>query len=107
MTTADPIRPSSISSPIMRPMRGSRIDVFYGTGAYSTSSASAREKESSEPQLPSLSSLDSAFQLQEYISLVIRKDVHDVDRIISIPSIPGKEDGKGVDENCWIYEQLR
>ncbi|KAJ3885668.1 mps one binder kinase activator-like 4 [Lentinula edodes] len=88
-------------------MRGSRIDVFYGTGAYSTSSASAREKESSEPQLPSLSSLDSAFQLQEYISLVIRKDVHDVDRIISIPSIPGKEDGKGVDENCWIYEQLR
>ncbi|KAJ4496416.1 Mob1/phocein, partial [Lentinula edodes] len=56
---------------------------------------------------PSLSSLDSAFQLQEYISLVIRKDVHDVDRIISIPSIPGKEDGKGVDENCWIYEQLR
>ncbi|KAJ3850783.1 Mob1/phocein [Lentinula lateritia] len=93
MTTADPIRPSSISSPIMRPMRGSRIDVFYGTA--------------SEPQLPSLSSLDSAFQLQEYISLVIRKDVHDVDRIISIPSIPGKEDGKGVDENCWIYEQLR
>ncbi|KAH7869786.1 Mob1/phocein, partial [Lentinula edodes] len=82
-----------ISSPIMRPMRGSRIDVFYGTA--------------SEPQLPSLSSLDSAFQLQEYISLVIRKDVHDVDRIISIPSIPGKEDGKGVDENCWIYEQLR
>ncbi|KAJ3862933.1 Mob1/phocein [Lentinula novae-zelandiae] len=96
MTTADPIRPSSISSPIMRPMRGSRIDVFYGT-----------ENESSESQLPSLSSLDSAFQLQEYISLVIRKDVHDVDRIISIPSIPGKEDGKGVDENCWIYEQLR
>ncbi|KAJ3899470.1 mps one binder kinase activator-like 4 [Lentinula edodes] len=107
MTTADPIRPSSISSPIMRPMRGSRIDVFYGTGAYATSTASAREKEASETQLPSLSSLDSAFQLQEYISLVIRKDVHDVDRIISIPSIPGKEDGKGVDENCWIYEQLR
>ncbi|KAJ3873570.1 hypothetical protein F5051DRAFT_118563 [Lentinula edodes] len=107
MTTVDPIHPSSISSPIMRPMRGSRIDVFYGTGAYAASTASTREKEASEPQLPSLSSLDSAFQLQEYISLVIRKDVHDVDRIISIPSIPGKEDGKGVDENCWIYEQLR
>ncbi|KAJ4474436.1 hypothetical protein J3R30DRAFT_3671704 [Lentinula aciculospora] len=86
------------------PMRGSRIDVFYGTGTHSTISASTS---TSDTQLPSLSSLDSAFQLQEYISLVIRRDVHDVDRIISMPSVPGKEDGKGVDENCWIYEQLR
>ncbi|KAJ3754585.1 mps one binder kinase activator-like 4 [Lentinula raphanica] len=98
MTTADPIRPPSISSPISRPMRGSRIDVFYGTGPQSAAGDSS---------LPALSSLDSAFQLQEYISLVIRKDVHNVDRIVSIPILPGKEDGKGVDENCWIYEQLR
>ncbi|KAJ3839687.1 hypothetical protein F5878DRAFT_677463 [Lentinula raphanica] len=80
------------------PMRGSRIDVFYGTGPQSAAGDSS---------LPALSSLDSAFQLQEYISLVIRKDVHNVDRIVSIPILPGKEDGKGVDENCWIYEQLR
>jgi hypothetical protein len=76
-----------------------------------------------------LSSLDSAFQLQEYISLLIRLDVHDVEKIISIPEKTGthhdiafqpdeskpedkeaEKDNKGdvtVDEACWIYEQLR
>lgn len=78
--------------------------------------------------LPSLASLDSAFQLQEYISLLIRLDVHDVE---AITSLPGKRAGKEkevdiegdksddseydergkneptVDEACWIYEQLR
>ena len=79
--------------------------------------------------LPSLSSLDSAFQLQEYISLLIRLDVHDVQRIVSLPGkstntqdtgtpldeLKNEEkdsdkDGKSdvtVDEPCWIYEQLR
>ena len=92
-----------------RPLRGSRISTFYPV-----------------KNLPSLSLLDSAFQLQEYISLLIRLDVHDVERIIAIP---GKKDGKdqpgevndaendsdkerksnelAVDESCWIYEQLR
>ncbi|THU86987.1 Mob1/phocein, partial [Dendrothele bispora CBS 962.96] len=53
---------------IQRPLRGSRISSFYPVKS-----------------LPSLSSLDSAFQLQEYISLLIRLDVHDVDAIVSIP----------------------
>jgi len=80
--------------------------------------------------LPSLSSLDSAFQLQEYISLLIRLDVHDVDSIVSLPGTSkkdreaarekeGAEDSKDddkdgdrkneiqVDQACWIYEQLR
>ena len=102
---------------IQRPLRGSRISSFYPV-----------------KNLPSLSSLDSAFQLQEYISLLIRLDVHDVDTIVSVP---GKTNGKeknenenesgeelkgeekeaekekerksdiAVDEACWIYEQLR
>ncbi|KAF7356587.1 hypothetical protein MVEN_00992500 [Mycena venus] len=88
---------------VQRPLRGSRISTFYPVKS-----------------LPSLSSLDSAFQLQEYISLLIRLDVHDVDAIVSIPTAKGKgkekesdagEDGKGkevaVDEACWKYEQLR
>lgn len=89
------------TSTIQRPLRGSRIDSFYPIKS-----------------LPSLASLDSAFQLQEYISLLIRLDVHDVE---SITSVPGKQDdseqdkekekdGKEavvVDEACWIYEQLR
>ncbi|PCH44936.1 hypothetical protein WOLCODRAFT_27153 [Wolfiporia cocos MD-104 SS10] len=60
-------------SPIQRPLKGSRISSFYPI-----------------KELPPLSALDSAFQLQEYISLLIRKDVHDVDSIVSIPG-KGKE----------------
>ncbi|KDQ22347.1 hypothetical protein PLEOSDRAFT_1109456 [Pleurotus ostreatus PC15] len=104
---------------IQRPLRGSRIASFYPVKS-----------------LPALSSLDSAFQLQEYISLLIRLDVHDVETIVSIPgkSSPNEqeggaggvhgesdngEDAKGpdadkerkpevmVDKACWIYEQLR
>ncbi|KAF8957397.1 hypothetical protein BDZ97DRAFT_1846595 [Flammula alnicola] len=102
---------------IQRPLRGSRISTFYPV-----------------KNLPSLASLDSAFQLQEYISLLIRLDVHDVDAIVSLPGSSSKdkdaasdkdkeehtasakegdkdaEKGKNevtVDEACWIYEQLR
>jgi hypothetical protein len=99
---------------IQRPQRGSRISTFYPVKS-----------------LPSLASLDSAFQLQEYISLVIRLDVHDVDSIVSVPGkgkeqehpdeADGGDDMKSeekdaekdrknehvVDEACWIYEQLR
>lgn len=100
---------------VQRPQRGSRISTFYPV-----------------KELPPLSALDSAFQLQEYISLLIRLDVHDVELITSLPGV-GKEakeqDSKGggddsegheepkegdkdekestVDEACWIYEQLR
>ena len=98
---------------LQRPLRGSRISSFYPVKS-----------------LPSLASLDSAFQLQEYISLLIRLDVHDVDTIVSVPGkTSGKERHEGhsgeelkgeekeaekehkseiaVDESCWIYEQLR
>jgi hypothetical protein len=88
-----------MSVEIQRPLRGSRISTFYPVKT-----------------LPSLSSLDSAFQLQEYISLLIRLDPHDVDSIVAIPSPKGKEKEEAsdkektditVDEGCWIYEQLR
>lgn len=97
-----------MASGIQRPLRGSRISSFYPI-----------------KNLPSLSSLDSAFQLQEYISLLIRLDVHDVDAIVTLPgstkdtskakeSEERAEEKEGekksditVDEACWIYEQLR
>ncbi|KAI0746912.1 Mob1/phocein [Daedaleopsis nitida] len=92
---------------IQRPLKGSRISSFYPVKT-----------------LPPLSALDSAFQLQEYISLLIRLDVHDVERIVSVPGKgegqengdsksedkDGEKDGMGgvtVDEACWVYEQLR
>ncbi|RDX54628.1 Mob1/phocein [Lentinus brumalis] len=94
---------------IQRPLKGSRISSFYPVKS-----------------LPPISALDSAFQLQEYISLLIRLDVHDVERIVSIPGKgpsegqdnadakgedkDGEKDSAGsvnVDEACWVYEQLR
>ncbi|KIL59925.1 hypothetical protein M378DRAFT_26752 [Amanita muscaria Koide BX008] len=95
---------------IQRPFRGSRVSTFYPVKT-----------------LPPLSSLDSAFQLQEYISLLIRHNVHDVERIVALPGKPGSKEGDEssesaknddkeaekarsdvtVDEACWIYEQLR
>jgi hypothetical protein len=97
---------------VQRPLKGSRISTFYPVKT-----------------LPALSTLDSAFQLQEFISLTIRLNIHDVSAIISIPdsrtnaeggsddSDPDlNDDGDGdkdtkcefaVDEACWIYEQLR
>lgn len=95
-----------------RPYRGSRVSSFYPVKS-----------------IPPLSALDSAFQLQEYISLLIRLDVHDVDAIVSLPGKPApkdqdetpdppEQDAKkpddpdrktdvSVDRACWIYEQLR
>ena len=106
---------SNMTAVIQRPIRGSRISTFYPV-----------------KNLPSLASLDSAFQLQEYISLLIRLDVHDVNSIVSLPgnvsakdkekeveASPEKKGKEGekdvdkgkaepsVDEACWIYEQLR
>ncbi|KAG2140640.1 Mob1/phocein [Suillus clintonianus] len=98
---------------VQRPLRGSRVSSFYPVKT-----------------LPSLSSLDSAFQLQEYISLLIRLDVHDVDSIVSLPGKgsfkdaeekssdlsdqaerkpddPERKSDITVDRGCWIYEQLR
>ncbi|KAI0319150.1 Mob1/phocein [Amylostereum chailletii] len=90
---------------LYRPLKGSRISTFYPVKS-----------------LAPLASLDSAFQLQEYISLLIRLDIHDVDTIVSIPEsarqkddaddthTEGEKDAKNdvtVDEACWIYEQLR
>lgn len=95
---------------ISRPMKGARISDFYPV-----------------KQVPPLASIDSAFQLQEYISLLIRHDVHDVETIVSVPGRYGTREREGsddmrgenkeadkeiksdvvVDEFCWIYEQLR
>lgn len=97
---------------LQRPYRGSRVSSFYPVKS-----------------LPPLSSLDSAFQLQEYISLLIRLDVHDVDAIVALPGKLAQKDNDetldasdsdtkksedadrksdiSVDRGCWIYEQLR
>lgn len=92
---------------LQRPVKGSRISSFYPVKS-----------------VPVLSSLDSAFQLQEYISLLIRSNVHDVDAIVSMPGKSGAHDRAGsdgldkdgdkdgksdvtVDEACWVFEQLR
>ncbi|KAI0305277.1 Mob1/phocein [Multifurca ochricompacta] len=102
-----------MATALQRPLKGSRISTFYPIKS-----------------IPDLSTLDSAFQLQEFISLTIRSNIHDVSAIISIPDSrsntegdlednnamqteesDGDKDAKNnefaVDEACWIYEQLR
>ena len=88
-----------------RPLRGSRLSSFYPSIP--------------DDVKPSLVDFDSAFQLQEYISILIRQNPHDVDAIVTPPGRvkKGDQDEKdksdvdaksdGVDEACWIYEQLR
>ena len=65
-----------------RPLRGSRLASFFP---------------SVPVEGPSRSDLDSAFQLQEYIALLIRKNPHDVETIVSLPGrvkMSGREDDK-------------
>lgn len=108
---------------VQRLQRGSRISVrttpqTQQSLAYKESLQSCYTVKS----LPSLASLDSAFQLQEYISLLIRLDPHDVERIVAVPGKGANKDQDGsedkdvekdgkpevtVDEACWIYEHLR
>ncbi|KAH7108400.1 Mob1/phocein [Auriculariales sp. MPI-PUGE-AT-0066] len=84
----------------MRPVRGARLASF--------------QPPLPDP-LPSVFEIESAFQLQEYIALLIRHDVHDVERIVSVPSPPTgaagansvPEEDRLVDEGCWVYEHLR
>jgi hypothetical protein len=82
------------NAPFQRLRRGARISACYPVKS-----------------VPPLATLDSAFQLQEYISLLIRLDPHDVERIVALPErMPVEaDDGKdaSVDEACWIYEHLR
>lgn len=84
----------------------------------STSTSQIQDAYNAPSPLPPLTSLDSAFQLQEYIALVVKADVHDVHRIVAIPTRRDEESSlnedessteeeKAADEHCWIYEQLR
>jgi hypothetical protein len=101
-----------MATAVQRPLKGSRISTFYPV-----------------KNLPALATLDSAFQLQEFISLTIRSNIHDVQAIVSIPDTRSNPEGGSddsssaladepdgdkdvrndfaVDEACWIYEQLR
>ncbi|GAA6017117.1 hypothetical protein JCM10207_002540 [Rhodosporidiobolus poonsookiae] len=67
--------------------------------------------------LPRLADFDSAFAVQEYIAVLVRRDPLDVELITAIPTSaqdddPGKEGEEGeevelVDEDVWVFEQLR
>lgn len=85
---------------------------------------------------PSLQQIDSPFQLQEYLALLVRQNPHDVEHIVTLPQAnvapaetfsaakgKGKDSGgtsgeehfmsgsdeepHTVDTDVWVYEQLR
>jgi hypothetical protein len=121
----DILTPTSFSTPAFRRLqRGTRYSpVVTDPNADSNSSGSG-----SQAALPSLYQLDSAFQLQEYIGQLVRRDPEDVDHIVRLPGgqqqqqqlqqyqqqqhqagdqSPLGQDVQEVDMNCWIYEHLR
>ncbi|KAK0569656.1 hypothetical protein OC861_000738 [Tilletia horrida] len=115
--------------------RGQTLDQVHSTAAAAAGSSSSSSSSNTEADLPSLSSINSPFQIQEYISLLVHADPHNVSRIVSIPDSTvatpdfftesgskgkGKDgseaaggDGSGmgaiqhVDTDVWVYEQLR
>ncbi|KZO91522.1 Mob1/phocein, partial [Calocera viscosa TUFC12733] len=53
---------------------------------------------------PSLASIDSAFELQEYLALLLRYDTHAVEELTKLPT---GGDGEEVEKWAWVYEQIR
>ncbi|KAL9938444.1 hypothetical protein V8E36_003067 [Tilletia maclaganii] len=112
--------------------RGQTLEQVHAACSSSSSSSSSGTASGSTPSSePSLAAINSAFQVQEYISLLVRADPHDVARIVTIPEstvanpdvFTGKGKGKDgdaadalgsaggsgqhVDTDVWVYEQLR
>ncbi|KAG0149359.1 hypothetical protein CROQUDRAFT_59331 [Cronartium quercuum f. sp. fusiforme G11] len=55
-----------------------------------------------------LQSIESPFQVQEYIALLVRANPHDVNQIISLPATLNLSSNNNlVPQEVWIYEQLR
>ncbi|PLW24823.1 hypothetical protein PCASD_24865 [Puccinia coronata f. sp. avenae] len=79
--------------PPIRLRKGTRFE-----DAYPSMFAALGDKDPDPSSL--LASLESPFQLQEYIAHLVRADPHAVSRIIRLPSLH-------VQREVWIYEQLR
>ncbi|BGP09800.1 MOB kinase activator-like 4 [Rhodotorula toruloides] len=90
--TPSPVRPDRRG----RLRKGTRLGDAYETDPFS-------------PIRP-FESFTSSFAVQEYITALVRRDSHDVDSIITIPT--GFDDGEDtpielVDEDVWVMEHLR
>lgn len=106
----DVLAPTSFPTPAFRRLqRGTRYSPVVADN-YADSSSSG-----SQAPPPSLYHLDSAFQLQEYIAQLVKRDPEDIDAIVKLPG-SGQQSGdqnllgqeiQEVDVNCWIYEHLR
>lgn len=106
---------TEVANPVSFPIRSPRR---IQRGARYSAIPEPNASSDRQSPLPSLYSLDSAFQLQEYISQLVRRDPEDLEAIVKIPSgqtLQGEQgdpststqDHAEVDPNCWIYEHLR
>ncbi|KAK0531528.1 hypothetical protein OC834_002919 [Tilletia horrida] len=117
--------------------RGQSLEQFHAacSSASTASSSSSSASSTATSTASELSAINSAFQVQEYIALLVQSDPHDVARIVAVPDSTvanpdvfagskGKgKDGDGadafgmgaggggsghhVDTDVWVYEQLR
>ncbi|BGP26195.1 hypothetical protein JCM10295v2_005139 [Rhodotorula toruloides] len=99
-TGASPSRSRSPS-----PVRPDR----YGRLRKGTRLADAHETDPFSSIRP-FESFTSSFAVQEFITALVRRDTHDVDSIITIPTAFDEEEDAPVelvDEDVWVMEQLR
>lgn len=108
---------AEVAAPVMFPTSSSRR-LQRGT-RYSAVPENHHQQQQQQP-VPSLYNLDSAFQLQEYIAQLVKRDPYDIEAIVRLPNAQASQqeqndpssssvaqDGPEVDQSCWVYEHLR
>ncbi|KAN0063541.1 hypothetical protein ACQY0O_003988 [Thecaphora frezii] len=125
---------ASVSSSSPSSLRASSSSSANSPPPSSTSSSPSSSPSASAPSTSTLAAIDSPFQLQEYLALLVRRDPHDVERVVALPpaseldasttgttsprtkskheasaSTMSEDDGalQPVDPDVWVYEQLR
>lgn len=107
---------TEVAAPVMFPTTSARR-LQRGTRY---SAVPENNQQQQQQPIPSLYNLDSAFQLQEYIAQLVKRDPYDIENIVRLPSSQtaqqeqndsnsgsGPQDGPDVDQSCWVYEHLR
>uniref|UniRef100_V5EVX3 Uncharacterized protein n=1 Tax=Kalmanozyma brasiliensis (strain GHG001) TaxID=1365824 RepID=V5EVX3_KALBG len=93
--------------------RGQKLDEILSLSELRLNEFASSSSESTfDPSSSSTPSAGSSpFQLQEYLSLLVRRDPHAVETITSLPSETdiSIDDSpfQNVDTDIWVYEQLR
>jgi len=92
---------TAVSSHVLRRLYpGRRLEVIYIKTRWEDRAIyNSIQQDTFQWPFESLDSLESSFNVQEYLQQLIRLDYSDVQRIIELP--------ENVDDEVWQYEHLR